>query len=49
MTRSQLIARLAKRREPLSNADVEVAVKTLLEHLAEHLAGVEAAQLYFAC
>ena len=39
MTRSQLIARLAKRRESLSNADVEVAVKSMLEHLAEHLAG----------
>ena len=39
MTRSQLIARLAKKRESLSHADVEAAVKTMLEHLAAHLAG----------
>ena len=34
MTRSQLVARLAKRRESLSNADVEVVVKSMIEHLA---------------
>ena len=38
MTRSQLIARLAQRREALSRWDVETAVKTMLEHLAGHLA-----------
>ena len=34
VTRSQLIARLAKQRESLTHGDVEAAVKTMLEHLA---------------
>ena len=38
MTRSQLIARLAQQRGALSRWDVEAAVKTMLEHMAGHLA-----------
>ena len=34
VTRSQLIARLAKRSEALSHGDVEAAVKMMLAHLA---------------
>ena len=41
MTRSQLIARIAQQREHLSLGDVELAVKTMLEHMAEHLASGE--------
>ena len=39
VTRSQLIARLAKRSEALSHGDVEVAVKMMIEHLTAQLAG----------
>ena len=39
MTRSQLIAHLARRCESLSHQDAETAVKVLLEHLTAHLAG----------
>ena len=38
MIRSQLIARLAQHREALSRSDIEAAVKTMLEHMGEHLA-----------
>ena len=41
MTRSQLIARIAQQREYLSRWDVEIAVKTMLGHMAEHLASGE--------
>ena len=39
MIRSQLIARLAQQRDALSLGDIEAAVKTMLEHMAGHLAG----------
>ena len=39
VTRSQLIACLAKRSEVLSHGDVEAAVKIMIEHLAAQLAG----------
>ena len=39
VTRSQLIARLAKRSEALSHGDVKAAVKMMIEHLAAQLAG----------
>ena len=39
VTRSQLIARLAKRSEALSHGDIEAAVKMMLAHLAAQLAG----------
>ena len=33
------MARLAQQRETLARTDVEAAVKTMLNHMAEHLAG----------
>ena len=33
------MARLAQQRETLARVDVEAAVKTMLDHMAEHLAG----------
>ena len=39
MIRSQLIARMAEHCETLSHGDVERAAKTMLAHIAEHLAG----------
>ena len=41
MIRSQLIARIAQHCEHLSHGDVERAVKTMLGHMAEHLASGE--------
>ena len=39
MTKSQLIERIAHRQSQLVHRDVELAVKTILEHMAECLAG----------
>lgn len=41
MTKSELIEVLAKKQSHLSYRDVEQAVKTLLEHMSEALAGGE--------
>ena len=41
MTKSQLIERLETARRHLSGHDVELAVKTMVEHLREALAGGE--------
>ena len=38
MTKSELIDAIAERQPHLANRDVEVAVKTLLEHMSEALA-----------
>lgn len=38
MTKSELIDAIAERQPHLANRDVEVAVKTLLEHMSEVLA-----------
>ena len=39
MTKSELIERIAQRQSQLVYRDVELAVKTILEHMAECLAG----------
>ena len=39
MTKSELIERIAQRQTQLVHRDVELAVKTILEHMAECLAG----------
>lgn len=39
MTKSELIERIAQRQSQLVHRDVELAVKTILEHMAECLAG----------
>jgi integration host factor subunit beta len=38
MTRSELIQQLAEKHRQLTQADIEVAVKTILEHMAVSLA-----------
>ena len=39
MTRSELIEHMARRQTLLCDADVDLAVKMMLEHMAAHLAG----------
>ncbi|MCB1743535.1 MAG: integration host factor subunit beta [Gammaproteobacteria bacterium] len=39
MTKSELIERIAQKQTQLAYRDVELAVKTVLEHMAERLAG----------
>ncbi len=39
MTKSELIERIAQKNTQLAYRDVELAVKTVLEHMAERLAG----------
>jgi integration host factor subunit beta len=39
MTKSELIEAIAARQTQLSTKDVELAVKTILEHMSESLAG----------
>ena len=39
MTKSELIERIAQKQSQLVHRDVELAVKAILEHMAEHLAG----------
>ena len=39
MTKSELIERIAQKQSQLVHRDVELAVKTILEHMAECLAG----------
>ena len=39
MTKSELIERIAERQMQLAHRDVELAVKTILKHMAERLAG----------
>lgn len=39
MTRSELIERIARKQSGVPVADVDLAVKTMLDHMAEHLAG----------
>ena len=39
MTKSQLIERIARKQSQLVHRDVELAVKAILEHMAECLAG----------
>jgi len=41
MTKSELIERIAGKLQQLSRQDVELAVKTLIEHMAERLASGE--------
>jgi integration host factor subunit beta len=41
MTKSELIERLAARQTQLSSKDVELAVKTIIEHMAQTLASGE--------
>ena len=41
MTKSELIERIAQRQVQLAHRDVELAVKTILEHMAERLASGE--------
>lgn len=41
MTKSELIERIAARQTQLSQKDVELAVKTLLEHMSQTLASGE--------
>lgn len=41
MTKSELIERLINRHEQLSVKDVELAVKTMLDHMTEALSGGE--------
>ena len=41
MTKSELIERIASRQVQLSQKDVELAVKTLLEHMSQTLASGE--------
>ncbi len=41
MTKSELIERLISRHEQLSVKDVELAVKTMLDHMTEALSGGE--------
>ena len=41
MTKSELIERIAQKNTQLAYRDVELAVKTVLEHMAECLAGGE--------
>ena len=38
MTKSELIERIAARQQQLSSKDVELAIKTMIEHMAETLA-----------
>ena len=38
MTKSELIERIAARQAQLSSKDVELAVKTIIEHMAQTLA-----------
>ena len=41
MTKSELIERIAQKQAQLAHRDVELAVKMILEHMAERLAGGE--------
>ena len=41
MTKSELIERIAQKQSQLAYRDVELAVKTVLEHMADRLAGGE--------
>ena len=41
MTKSELIERIAQRQSQLAYRDVELAVKTVLEHMADRLASGE--------
>lgn len=41
MTKSELIEHIAQKQTQLAYRDVELAVKTILEHMAERLAGGE--------
>lgn len=41
MTKSELIERIAQKQSQLAYRDVELAVKTILEHMAERLANGE--------
>ena len=41
MTKSELIETIAARQSQLSSKDVELAVKTILEHMSEALSGGE--------
>jgi integration host factor subunit beta len=41
MTKSELIERIAARQSQLSSKDVELAVKTIIEHMAQTLASGE--------
>ena len=41
MTKSELIERIAQKQTQLAYRDVELAVKTVLEHMAERLASGE--------
>lgn len=41
MTRSELVERIAQKQTQLAYRDVELAVKTLLEHMAQQLASGE--------
>lgn len=41
MTKSELIERMASRQSQLSHKDVELAVKTILEHMSQTLASGE--------
>ena len=41
MTKSELIERIAARQTQLSAKDIELAIKTMLEHMSQTLAGGE--------
>jgi integration host factor subunit beta len=41
MTKSELIERIVEQQEQLSAKDVELAIKTMLEHMSQALAGGE--------
>ena len=45
MTKSELIERIAQRQTQLAYRDVELAVKTILEHMAERLANGERVEI----